>query len=133
MIHERRHRITWHLWLPQRADARYSKCGMKGRMASAGGSSPESIELRLQRQAPASVPSPAVVQAPASDPLSATRQAALEQRIDTRLARFSLIATFSPLTTSSAPATPAEAGAPTARVAVPAPVLPAVVAPAVQV
>ena len=80
---------------------------------------------------PASVPSPAVVQAPASDPLSATGQAALEQRIDTRLARFGLTATFSPLTTSSAPATPAESSAPTAPVAMPAPVLPAVAAPAV--
>jgi hypothetical protein len=80
---------------------------------------------------PASMPSPAVVQAPASDPLSATGQAALEQRIDTRLARFGLTATFSPLTTSSAPATPAESGAPTAPVAVPAPVVPAVAAPAV--
>jgi hypothetical protein len=65
------------------------------------------------------VSSPAVVQPPASDPLSATGQAALEQRIDARLARFGLMATFSPLITSSAP------------VAVPAPVLPAVAAPAV--
>ena len=80
---------------------------------------------------PASAPSPPVVQSPASDPLSTTGQAALEQRIDTRLARFGLTATFSPLATSSAPATPAESGAPTAPVAVPAPVLPSVAAPAV--
>jgi hypothetical protein len=82
-------------------------------------------------QAPASVPSPAGVQAPAAVPLSPSDQAALEQRIDTRLARFGLTATLSPLATSSAPATPAESGAPTPPVAVPAPALPAVAAPAV--
>jgi hypothetical protein len=82
-------------------------------------------------QVQASAPSPAVVQAPASDPLSATGQAALEQRINTRLARFGLTATFSPLTTSSAPATSAVSSAPTTPVAMPAPALPAVAAPTV--
>ena len=82
-------------------------------------------------QAPASAPSPAGVQAPAAVPLSPSDQAALEQRIDTRLARFGLTAPFSPLATSSAPATPAESSAPIAPVAMPGPVLPAVAAPAV--
>lgn len=80
---------------------------------------------------PASAPSPAAVQAPPAETLSTTGQAALEQRIEKRLARFGLTATFSPLTTPSALVTPAESGAPTAPVAMPAPVLPAGAAPAV--
>jgi hypothetical protein len=63
--------------------------------------------------------------------LSPTGQAALEQRIDTRLARFGLTATFSPLTTTSLTPSPSPTPSATASVAaaMPTPVVPAAASP----